>query len=672
MRPDPHREDPYGKRQGSPPAPEPLGGRVRRLLFGRPRDLSDRSLFRHLSVVAFLAWVGLGADGISSSCYGPEEAFRTLGDHRYLALPIALVMVATVLIISSCYSRIIERFPHGGGGYVVATALLGERAGVVSGAALLVDYVLTITVSIAAAGDALFSFLPAGWQEAKLSTEVVLILGLITLNIRGVKESILALLPVFLLFLATHAILIGGGIVARVPSIPATADQVKTGFDGGLATLGFGGLVLLFVHAYSLGGGTYTGIEAVSNGLPIMRDPKVQTAKRTMVYMASSLAATAAGLIVCYLLWNVAFEPGKTLNAVLAERVSDHLSLGSAFVVATLASEGALLVVAAQAGFIDGPRVLANMATDGWAPRRFVALSDRLTTRNGIVLMGLAALAALLYTHGDVRHIVVMYSINVFLTFTLSMLGMTRDGARQRRGGRPWKRRLTLFAVGLVFCATILAITVLEKFREGGWITLAVTLALVLSCFAIRRHYVRINHQLAGLYTSLLDVPEPAPKPTRGLDPSLPTAVLLVGGYSGLGVHTTLSAFREFPGQFKNAVFLSVGILDSNAFKSEDAIEHLKARTDEALVKYVALAERLGVPATHRAALGTDTVEELEKLCAEVAKAYPHATFFAGQLVFRRPQWLRSLLHNETAFALQRRLQSLGRTLVIVPAQADA
>lgn len=156
------------------PEREPVGGsapeqeepsigwwaRLRYLLIGPPRDLADRSVYRHLSLVAFLAWVGLGADGLSSSAYGPEEAFRTLGLHTYLALALAALMATTVLVISTAYSRIIEQFPHGGGGYVVATKLLGPRAGVVSGSALLVDYVLTISISIAAAGDAIFSLLP--------------------------------------------------------------------------------------------------------------------------------------------------------------------------------------------------------------------------------------------------------------------------------------------------------------------------------------------------------------------------------------------------------------------------------------------------------------------------------------------------------------------------------
>ena len=155
-----------------PAAPPTLRQRVRRALVGKPRDLQDRRLFHRLSLIPFLAWVGLGADGLSSSAYGPEEAFKQLGEHRYLAVALAALMAATVLIISAAYRRIIEEFPTGGGGYVVATKLLGDRAGVVSGSALLVDYVLTITTSLASGVDAFFSLLPVGAQTFKLTGSV--------------------------------------------------------------------------------------------------------------------------------------------------------------------------------------------------------------------------------------------------------------------------------------------------------------------------------------------------------------------------------------------------------------------------------------------------------------------------------------------------------------------
>ncbi|MFH0792668.1 MAG: APC family permease, partial [bacterium] len=416
--------DPGNRPQPAGQEPLPFSVRLKRLVLGAPRDLADKQIFHRLSLIAFLAWVGLGADGLSSSSYGPEEAFRTLGQHTYLAVGLAAVTALTVSIIAIAYSRVIEHFPHGGGGYVVASKLLGSRAGLVSGCALLVDYVLTITISIAAAGDALFSFLPIAWLEWKLPVEMALIAFLIILNLRGVKESVITLTPIFLVFVLTHVILITGGIIAHAPRLPATVHAVSTGFSGGLATLGVGGMFLLFIHAYSLGGGTYTGIEAVSNGLAIMREPHVQTGKRTMLYMAASLAFTASGLLFCYLLWNVTSEAGKTMNAVLVEKFVEVVPLGNWFVIVTLFSEGALLVVAAQAGFVDGPRVLANMAIDSWAPRHFAALSDRLTTRNGILLMGLASLLPLLYTKGDVRQIVVMYSINVFITFSMTQASM--------------------------------------------------------------------------------------------------------------------------------------------------------------------------------------------------------------------------------------------------------
>lgn len=646
-----------------------LNGRLKRLVFGPPHDLSDRGVFHRLSVVAFLAWVGLGADGLSSSAYGPEEAFRTLREHTYLALPIATVMIATVTVISTCYSRIIERFPHGGGGYVVATALLGERAGVVSGSALLVDYVLTITVSIAAAGDALFSLLPHGWHGLKFPTEVVLIMGLTTINIRGVKESILALMPIFLLFLATHALLIVGGVFGHGNELPKLTGDVTNGFRTGFATLGIGGILTLFFHAYSLGGGTYTGIEAVSNGIPIMREPRVQTAKRTMFYMAASLSFTAAGLIVCYLLWGIHAAPGKTFNAVLAEQIAGSLSLGTPFVILVLLSEGALLVAAAQAGFIDGPRVLANMASDSWMPHRFSALSDRLTTQNGIALMGAMALAALFYTAGDVREIVVMYSINVFGTFSLSMIGMALSLWRRRT--ERWKRQLLLFLLGLAFCVTILAITVIEKFREGAWITLLVTGTVVLLCFAIRRHYRTVNAKLAQLYASLVGMSPATGVAPGALDLRKPTAAVLVGGYSGVGIHTTLNVFRAFPGQFHGVVFLSVGVVDSAAFKEDGALDRVRDQTEKEARRYVDLMRGQGVPAGFQIGIGTDVVSELEALCIQLARECPRVTFFAGQLVFQREKWYQPILHNETAFAVQKRLQLAGHTVVIIPARVQ-
>src|SRR5690349_18149564 len=182
---------------------------LRERIFGKPRDVRDPHVFQHISLIAFFAWVGLGADGLSSSAYGPEEAFKHLVDdngipHYYLSVFLALATALTVFIISYAYSRIIEHFPHGGGGYLVATKLLGEHAGVISGSALLVDYVLTISISTASGANALFALLPAKLLPFKFVVEIALILVLVIMNLRGVKESVVILTPIFLCFVLTH------------------------------------------------------------------------------------------------------------------------------------------------------------------------------------------------------------------------------------------------------------------------------------------------------------------------------------------------------------------------------------------------------------------------------------------------------------------------------------
>src|SRR5690349_10126496 len=229
-----------------------LGTRVRRAVFGAPKDVKDPDAFHKLSLVALLAWVGLGADGLSSSAYGPDEAFRQLGEHTGLAVFLAIGMALTVFIISYGYSRIIERFPSGGGGYVVATQLLGKRIGVVSGAALLVDYVLTITISIASGADAIFSFLPLEWQAVhflgvspKMLTALAG-LGLLTImNLRGVKESVSALVPIFVVFLVTHALAILLAIGGHLGNVPEVSAEVTANVKHTVSALAaFGALKL--------------------------------------------------------------------------------------------------------------------------------------------------------------------------------------------------------------------------------------------------------------------------------------------------------------------------------------------------------------------------------------------------------------------------------------------
>lgn len=654
--------------------------RLKQLLVGKPRDIDDPDLFHKISLIAFLAWVGLGADGLSSSAYGPDEAFRALndpkfGDHTYLAIFLALATALTVFIISFAYSGIIEHFPSGGGGYVVATKLLGERFGLVSGSALLIDYVLTITTSIASAANALFElhFIPREFEfngvlhktmELKVPFEAFAIVALIVLNLRGVKESIKVLVPIFIFFLLTHLILLGGVFTMHAGRLPSVFSDVSSGVHSGLSNpqLGLIGLLLLFARAYSMGAGTFTGIEAVSNGLQIMREPRVRTGKRTMLYMSLSLALTAGGILLAYKILGVTAIKDKPLNASLAE----SLGIGSGFVVSLLVSEALLLFIAAQTGFIDGPRVMANMALDSWLPHRFSALSERLTMHYGILLMGLASIAVLVYTGGEIEMLITMYSINVFITFSLSTLGMSRFYIQTRKKHQHWKRAFSVQLVAFLLCSLILVTVVLEKFTRGAWLTLVVTSMLIAVCFLIRRYY-KVVYAKLGMLSVDVEIPTSAQTGGKHLDIKKSTAVLMVGQYGGLGVHALAQIIRLFPDHFEQIVFISAGIIDSGNFKGAEETGRLKEQTQATLEKYEALARRFGLASAGMMLIGQDPVATIEELCAEVSLRYPRTTFFAGQLVFQRDAWYQRLLHNETAFAVQRRLLWQGLPMVVLP-----
>jgi amino acid transporter len=668
--PDPAQAPPQERHPGR-------AARLFRLVVGAPRNPLDPKIFHKISLAAFLAWIGLGVDGLSSSAYGPEEAFRALGEYPHMALLLALMMGVTIAVISASYAQIIENFPTGGGGYLVATKLLGAHAGAISGCALVIDYVLTISVSIASGADAVFSLLPPHLGIWKL-TACFLMLGLlIVMNMRGAKESVAVLMPIFLTFLITHGLVILVGVFGNLENLADNVALAVHETRTGLTTIGFWGLFLVFMRAYALGGGTYTGIEAVSNGLAVLKEPRVATGKRTMLYMAVSLSFVAGGILVCYLLTGVVPQEGKTLNAVLLETVAGGWSVGGApaghwFVVVALLSTTALLFAAAQTGFLGGPGVLSNMALDGWVPKRFAHISERLVVKNGIVLMGVAAALTLYYTGATVHVLLIMYSINVFLTFSLSQAAMCWHWILERRSGHQWKHGLLINGVGLLLTGSILVITAIVKFREGAWITLVITACFVILCVRIRGHYRHIRGMLKRLDADLMDVPLPPPSPeieklSRGMDRNAPTAILLVSGYSGLGLHSFLAVHNTFPGHFKNFIFISVGVIDSGNFKGAQEIENLEASTRATLDKYVTYARSLGFPADARHSLGTLMVPEMRNLCAQVRKEFPRSIFFAGRLIFREERFYHRWLHNQSSATLQRRLQFDGIPLVILP-----
>jgi hypothetical protein len=337
--------------------------RWRDRIFGAPRDPLAPGARHGIALMAVFAWIGLGADGLSSSAYGPAESYLALGPHSPLALYLAVATAVTVFVIALAYNQVIELFPSGGGGYKVATKLAAPYAGLLAGSALIVDYVLTIAISIASGVDAIFSFFPHVHHGFRLETQFALVAALVYLNLRGMKESIAVLTPIFAGFVVTHLAILGWGVGAHWHDLGLTIAETAAYTQDFAARAGPWTVALAFLTAYAMGGGTYTGIEAVSNNVNTLKEPRVRTGKWTMFLMAASLAVTAGGIILLYRIWDVPpIQTDRTLNAVAFDRVIASIThdprLAQGLLIVTLAFEGALLFVAANTGVLGGPAVL--------------------------------------------------------------------------------------------------------------------------------------------------------------------------------------------------------------------------------------------------------------------------------------------------------------------------
>lgn len=647
-------------------------GKIREIVLGKALDPLKKETRHSLVLVAFIAWVGLGADGLSSSAYGPEMAFRGLGEHTGLGLYMAVATAVTVFIIAMAYNQVIELFPTGGGGYRVSTKLLGPYMGLISGCALVMDYVLTIAISVAAGVEALASLLPLGLHEYKLWAELFAVSVLIVLNLRGMKEAIKVLVPIFLGFVITHAFLIIYGIFAHASAlpglIPATLSET-TELASHIGWIGVSGMLLM---AYSQGGGTYTGLEAVSNNVNILAEPRVHTGKMTMLYMALSLAFTASGIILLYLLWDSKPVEGQTLNASTFKAIIDSIGFGGEWgnrvaLMVVLFFQAGLLFVASNTGFLGGPAVLSNMAADSWVPHKFRYLSTRLVTQNGILLMGIAALAILFWTGGSVVLLVVLYSISVFLTFAISLGGLCLYWWQHRREAKHWWQRLMLSLTGFIICVGILAVLLIEKFTAGGWAAALIIGGIAALCIYIRTHYQETKAAIHSVDQVFANQPFGPESNTLEPNPDDQTAVFIVGTSRGGGLHALLWVQRMFPGHFKNFIFVNARTVDAHAYGGEGAVEQMRVEANDTLKFFVDFCQSHGMASSAFLGFGTDVVNEVTRLCEEISTEYPNSIFFTSKLVFEQDNWFTRLLHNQAALAIQRRLHFEGLQMVILP-----
>lgn len=645
---------------------------LKNIIIGKPLDAASPKVKEHIALIAVIAWIGLGADGLSSSAYGPEEAYLALGHHTSIAIYLAFATAFTVFLISFAYNQVIELFPSGGGGYKVATHLLGPRAGVISGSALIIDYVLTIAVSVASGVDAVFSLLPTWWLAYKIEFEILIIVILIVLNLRGMKESIRVLIPLFIGFLITHLVVIVSGILFHANHLVDILPDASREASTMSSSVGLLATIAIFLKAYSLGGGTYTGLEAVSNNVNMLAEPRVRTGKFTMMYMAISLSFTAGGIIVLYLLWHAEPVFGQTLNAVVFSSILSEMGFNHHWLAVILFFEAALLFVGANTGFLGCPAVMANMAVDKWLPRQFRELSGRLVTQNGVLISGIAAVIILLWARGRVSTLVVLYSINVFLTFSLSLLGLCVYWIKVRKDNKVWLRKFIIAVIGFAVCASILVITTVEKFTEGGWLTVVITAFTIGFCFMVREHYRKVGAKLKDADHLFASHFKYANFDTVNLIPveenDQKTAVFFVTKHYGAGLHTLLWVQRMFPNVFKNFVFVTSGEIDSEAFSNEEIFKK-KYRQDlnEIIEGYRYFCTEHDLPSAGYFSYGVNGVEELIKLSEQIQLDYPDCVFFGGKLVFVDENWWTRMLHNNTVNLMQRQLHLRGMQMVILP-----
>ena len=467
---------------------EGLLPQIKRLLVGEPIP-SHLAHHERLSKITGLAV--LSSDALSSVAYATEAILLVLivgGRAAFgYAIPISLLIATLLLIVAFSYRQTIFAYPSGGGAYIVAKANISQRAGLIAAAALLIDYTLTVAVSIAAGVAAVTSALPQ-YHVNRVELGLVFLTLLTIGNLRGIRESgrIFAV-PTYFFIVSILALLgVGGWRFFTGGIAPVVGDP-------SLATNQLSNLTLLtLLTAFSNGCTAMTGVEAVSNGVPAFRPPESRNAAATLVTMALLAVTMFIGITLLAHAYHVMPNEHETVVSQLARGVFG--GRGTAYYLVQVATM-LILVLAANTAFADFPRLSSIVARDGFLPRQFMNQGDRLAFSNGIIALSVFAGMLLIVFHGDTQSLLPLYMIGVFVSFTLSQSGMVIHWRRLRTPG--WRSSAVMNGVGAVVSAVVLVIVAITKALEGAWIIILLIPCLVAVFRATRRHYDRVATQLS-------------------------------------------------------------------------------------------------------------------------------------------------------------------------------
>jgi amino acid transporter len=491
-----------------------LTSAAKRVVVGRPFR-SDK--LAHTLLPKRIALPVFASDALSSVAYAPQEIFATLsvaGLAAYSFAPwIAILVCLVMLVVVASYRQNVHAYPSGGGDYEVATKNLGSTWGLVVASALLVDYILTVAVSTASGVANIGSAIPAVGAHPVLWS--IIIVGVITaLNLRGIRESGTAFaIPVYAFMLSIIA-MIGTGLVRYFAGSDMKAASSGFTLTAEHSLAGFA-LVFLVARGFSSGSAALTGVEAISNGVPAFRKPKSRNAATTLAMMGGLAVTMVLGLVSLALITGtkIAEDPAtqlqgapadyyqKTMIAQIAETVFSGFSVGFYIVSFTT---GLILVLACNTAFNGFPVLGSILAQDSYLPRQLHTRGDRLAFSNGIVFLAVVALILVISFGANVNSLIPLYTVGVFVSFTLSQAGMIRHWNRLLRtetdpaARRKMRQSQTINAIGFSFTAVVLVIVIVTKFLTGAWIAILAMAVFFVTMKAVKRHYTRVSMEIAA------------------------------------------------------------------------------------------------------------------------------------------------------------------------------
>jgi amino acid transporter len=568
------------------------------------------------------------SDALSSVAYATEEILLILVGvstaATYWGFPIAMTIAALLVIVSASYRQTIALYPNGGGAYIVSMENLGQTPGLLAGGALMIDYILTVAVSVSAGVAAMSSAFPWVGQHS-IVVSSLLILVLTVSNLRGLRESsFLFSVPTYL-FIGMMGLLLGFGAFRVLTHDPVTETGIIP-LDPVMAqNIG----IFALLKAFSSGCAALTGIEAISNGVPAFRQPAVKNAKRTMTIMVLLLGLFFLG--VSFLARHYAIVPvaNETVLSQIGRRV-----FGSPWLYYTLqVATAAILCLAANTAYADFPRLASILAHDRYLPRQLHNIGDRLVFSNGIVTLGVAACVLVVLFGADTHGLVPLYSVGVFLSFTLSQTGMVMHHLKYRE--THWKKGLILNLTGAVSTFVVLLVVAVTKFTSGAWITLVVIPSMLMLFRAIKRHYLSVAVQLKVDESWRLDSPQP----------SL-VLIPISGFHSGV-----LKALQYARGLSQDIRLLVVDVeprITENIRKAyqRNVSDDPNVRLEILDSPYRSVVEPVAVYAEH------------------LSKEFPGRTTTVLIPQFVTKRWWHNFLHNQTAFFLKTRLRTVERIVV--------